>query len=788
MPPAPSVDARFVPLAISVWLSSAITVLSGLQRNPSALILWFTICGFGLIGTVWVHERKHLAYSAITKVMFAGALFGVVLGLTRIVPITQSPVVAEAARHSIVDFTATVVGDPTLLPQQDKLTWNSSPRVSMRIRLDSIKTSQMTIQTKIPVQLFATRFVDQFLQLTPGTKIAAIGRLDPVRPGTAYAAYLTALGGLQIRAEPPRYQWLAKALRDRLEQALERTPNDAKALVPGLALGDTRAVQPELLSAMRTSGLTHLVAVSGANVTILLALVFAALARASRATRVAGAILTLVAFVVVVRPQPSVLRASVMGLVLLLCILGKRKTDAINALGIAVVVLVIIDPMLSATYGFALSVFATAGLLVGSGKLRRVLTLRLPNVIPSWLVDGLVVTLCAQCAVLPILLQLGAKFSLASVPANLLAVPLASLTMVSGLILTALAVICLPFAQFFAWVVAIPALGIAVIARIASSASFLVVPIPSGIWGAILATAFLVLLFLCGANWSGFKPNQKSLVALTTIVAISSIWIHPNIQLRMWPPNNWLLVSCDVGQGDATVINLGNHEAIVVDVGPDPNLLDKCLTELRIKAIPLLILTHFHADHVAGLEGIFRHRKVGLIRVTELKDPPLTTKFVANFLADKSLTAKGITAGEHLVIGQVDIRCLWPAEIIRGQGSDANNASIVLLASIRGHTFLLVGDIEAPAQRAITQRYHLSQIEVLKIAHHGSRNQDVQFAQKLAPEIALISVGKGNGYGHPSAETLTLYEVLGAKIYRTDNSGNLAVVESGGSLQVLTSR
>lgn len=785
MTPVPSVDARFVPLAISIWLSSAITVLVGLQRNPSALILWFTICGFGLIGTVWVHERKHLAYSAITKIMFAGALFGVVLALTRIVPITESPVVTQAARHSIVDFTATVIGDPTLLAQQDKLTWTSSPRVSMRIRLDSIKTSQMTIQTKIPVQLFATRLVDQFLQLTPGTKIAAIGRLDPVRPGTAYAAYLTALGGLQIRAEPPRYQWLAKALRDRLGQALERTPNDAKALVPGLALGDTRAVQPELLSAMRTSGLTHLVAVSGANVTILLALVFAALARA---TRVAGAVLTLVAFVVVVRPQPSVLRASVMGLVLLLCILGKRKTDAINALGIAVVVLVITDPMLSATYGFALSVFATAGLLVGSGKLRQILTLRLPNAIPSWLVDGLVVTLCAQCAVLPILLQLGAKFSLAAVPANLVAVPLASLTMVSGLILTGLAVIWLPLAQVFAWVVAIPALGIAAIARIASSASFLIVPVPSGIRGAILATAFLVLLFLCGANWSRFNPNQKSLVALSAIVATSSIWIHPNIQLRMWPPNNWLLVSCDVGQGDATVINLGNHEAIVVDVGPDPNLLDKCLTELRIKAIPLLILTHFHADHVAGLEGVFRHRKVGLIRVTELKDPPLTTKFVTSYLADKSLTAKGITAGEHLLIGQVDIRCLWPAEIIRGQGSDANNASIVLLASIRGHTFLLVGDVEAPAQRAITQRYHLSKIEVLKIAHHGSRNQDVQFAQQLAPEIALISVGEGNGYGHPSAETLTLYEVLGSKIYRTDHSGNLAIVESGGSLQVLTSR
>jgi len=782
------IDARFIPLASSIWLSTAITVVVGLQRNASAIILWLTMFLLTVLGIIRWHKHQQVSYSAITQVVFAGAFLGVGLALTRIYPMAQGPVVAEAQQHRTVDFTATIVSDPTLLPQQDKLTWNSTQRVSMRIRLESSTAGEEVVRVKLPVQLVASRYVDQYLQLTPGTKIAATGRLDPVRPGTPFAAYLTALTRPKIRVGPPRYQWLANSLRARLVKALARTPTDARALVPGLALGDTRAVQPDLLTAMRTSGLTHLVAVSGANVTILLALVFAALARTSRSTRVTVAALVLAAFVVIVRPQPSVLRASAMGLVLLLGILGKRKTDAINALGVAVVGLVLIDPLISATYGFALSVFATAGLLIGSGKLRSVLASHLPRAVPNWVLEGLVVTLCAQCAVLPILLQLGAKFSLAAVPANLLAVPLASLTMVSGLILTLLAVICLPIAQVFAWVVAIPAIGIAAIARAASSATFLIVPIPSGLSGAFLASAFVGALLFSSRRWNRFEPNQKSIVALTAIVAISAIWIHPVSQLSMWPPRNWLLVSCDVGQGDATVINLGNHQAIVVDAGPDSNLLDQCLTKLHIRAIPLLLLTHFHADHVAGLDAVFHRRRVGMIRVTPLSDPPITVNFVMSLLEGKSRSAQPITAGEHLVLGQADITCLWPAETIRGQGSDANNASIVLLVNIRGHTFLLAGDVEAPAQKTIAQRYQLPHVEVLKMAHHGSRNQDTQFAQALAPDIAFISVGQDNGYGHPAAETITLYEVLGTKIYRTDHSGNLAIVESGGRLQVVTSR
>lgn len=782
------VDARFIPLASAIWLSTAITVVVGLQRNASALILWLTMFVFIALGNVWWRKRTRVSNSAMTSVMLIGALLGVVLALTRILPMSQSPVVLEAKRHSIIDFTATVIGDPTLLAKQDKLTWDNSKRVSIRIRLDSIASPGAHFRINLPVQLFTTRYVQRYLQLTPGTKITATGRLDPVRPGTPLAAYLTALTSPRISSGPPRYQWLASELRERLVKALARTPGDAKALVPGLALGDTRAVPPELVTAMRTAGLTHLVAVSGANVTILLALVFAALARVSRQVQVAGAVLALAAFVVVVRPQPSVLRASAMGLVLLLGILGKRKTDAINALGVAVIVLVIIDPLISATYGFALSVFATGGLLVGSGKMRNVLSTHLPKAIPSWLVDGLVVTLCAQCAVLPILLQLGATFSLAAIPANLLAVPLASLTMVLGLSLTLVAVISLPLAQVVAWLVATPAMAIATIARIASSATFLVVPIPGGLIGTVLVTTFLVALIFSVTRWNRFNANQKSIAALSAIVAVSAIWIHPATQLRVWPPNNWLLVSCDVGQGDATILNLGHHQAIVVDAGPDPNLLNQCLTGLHIKAIPLLVLTHFHVDHVAGLAAVFHRRKVGMIRVTSLAEPPLTANFVMSLLSGYSQSAKVMNAGEHLVLGQVEIECLWPAEIIRSQGSDANNASIVLLATIAGHTFLLAGDVEAPAQKAITQRYHLPHVEFLKMAHHGSRNQDMLFARELAPNIAFISVGKDNGYGHPAAETLALYQLLGTKIYRTDHNGNLAIVESGGSLQVMTSR
>ena len=537
---------------------------------------------------------------------------------------------------------------------------------------------------------------------------------------------------------------------------------------------------------MRDAGLSHLIAVSGANVTILLAITFLLLARFSRLTQFGTALLVLGAFVVVVRPQPSVLRAAAMGIVALIGYVLGRKADPIAALSVAICALVAIDPILSASYGFALSVFATFGLIIGATKVSNFLDRKLNKKLPKWVVTALGVTLVAQFAVLPLLVLLGARISFATILTNLIAVPLASFVMICGLALTAIAVVCLPVAKFLAIVVAIPAWLIAKVAFVGSSLNFLTVPFPDGIFGIGWALWLCFLVLLLGVRRATRTQSQQNLIWSMLLLSILALWWHPVTPSRPWAPNDWTVVSCDVGQGDATLINLGKHQAIVIDVGPDPNAIDSCLHEFRVTTVPLLVLTHFHADHVGGLAGIFRNRIIGRVRVSPLAEPEITAKFAQTILAQHHVTTNPLVAGDKLQVGSISLACVWPARLIRGQGSDPNNASIVLTAELSGIKFVFAGDVEAPAQRAIVESGVLGHVDVLKIAHHGSRNQDQDFARQLTPRVGLISVGRDNNYGHPAPETLLMYETLGTKLLSTDQSGDIAIRAKSGSLEVVT--
>jgi competence protein ComEC len=248
------------------------------------------------------------------------------------------------------------------------------------------------------------------------------------------------------------------------------------------------------------------------------------------------------------------------------------------------------------------------------------------------------------------------------------------------------------------------------------------------------------------------------------------------------------MVQCDVGQGDGAVFRTGKGQAIVIDVGPDDVSMDRCLNDLQITSIPILVLTHFHADHVGGLLSVLHNREVGQIWVSPLFDPPMTTQYVRGVLKDSGAKAKLLTAGAKFEVGQVKLECLWPSKLLLGQGSDPNNASVVLLVSVHATSVLMTGDIEPAAQDAIRAEHPQLSVDVVKIAHHGSRNQSEAFAQGIHPKVAFISAGRDNDYGHPSRQTIALYELAGARVFRTDEQGNLALLKTDRTLSVATSR
>jgi competence protein ComEC len=257
-----------------------------------------------------------------------------------------------------------------------------------------------------------------------------------------------------------------------------------------------------------------------------------------------------------------------------------------------------------------------------------------------------------------------------------------------------------------------------------------------------------------------------------------------------WPPPGWVLVACDVGQGDALVLSTGPARAVLVDAGPEPRAVDRCLDALGVRTLDAVVLTHFHADHVDGLAGAVDGRRVGPVVVTIVDDPPAQARRVRALAAKAGLRVRTVTDGEQVRDGPLSWRVLWPGRVIH-DGSVPNNSSIVLDVRTRGLRLLLLGDVEPAAARAVARRLEASadgpRVDVLKVAHHGSALQDPGLLAAARPRLALVSVGADNDYGHPSPAVLRLLAGQGARTARTDEQGDLAVVVHGGALALATS-
>jgi competence protein ComEC len=251
-----------------------------------------------------------------------------------------------------------------------------------------------------------------------------------------------------------------------------------------------------------------------------------------------------------------------------------------------------------------------------------------------------------------------------------------------------------------------------------------------------------------------------------------------------WPIEGWLLVACEVGQGDALVLATGEPgTAIVVDTGPEPGLIDGCLARLGIGTIALVILTHLHADHVDGLPGALDGRGVGAIAVGPGREPASAWRDINRAAADRAVPVVQFRPGDVLRTGAVTLTVFGPDKEFHGTDSDPNNDSLVIMADLAGTRMLLTGDIEIEAQQALLDTGTDLDADVLKVPHHGSADLLERFVNEVSPAAAVIGVGADNDYGHPSAKALTLLGRAGTgTILRTDTQGDVAVGVQEGML------
>ncbi|MBE1534964.1 ComEC/Rec2 family competence protein [Actinomadura algeriensis] len=740
-------DLRLVLPALAAWLTAAVAI--GVAPAVS-----YTLAAAAAVAALVVLAPRRagtaprpLIAGAVLACAAASAI-GVALRATA-VGTGPVPDLARAGRTATAE--AVVTGDP-------QVSRSSRRTITVRARVETVRRTDV----RVPVLLIAHD--RRWLDLVPSQRVRFAGRFREPRGDRLLAAVALVRGAPSVLSPPSGVQRAAETVRARLRAATDDLPPGQRGVLPAMVVGDTSRIPPDLADDFRTAGLTHLLVVSGANLAIVIGAVVGLCRLAGLGRRRAPplAALAVCAFVVVARPEPSVLRATVMGVVGLLALFTGRRRQGLPALAAAVLLLVLIDPALARSYGFALSVTATAGLLVLAPPWRDRLARRLPGP----LADALAVAAAAQTAVAPILVMLSGEVGVVSVFANLLAAPAVAPATLLGALAAVIAPFWLPPARLLARPAGLAVGWIIGIARVTAELPYATVPWLAGGLGALtlLAAAGAVLLVLRSARM------RLLLAALLTGILLAVIALRATAP--GWPPPGWRLVACDVGQGDAVVLSAGPGRAVVVDTGPDPGAVDACLDRLRISDVPLLVITHPHADHVDGTPGVRAGRTVRRVLTTP------RTSGRAGRLA-RGVPARPALTGQRWSVGDLTLAVIAPLAtgppLSRADdGSTINNASIVLVARSPGFSALLAGDIEADAQRALAGS--VPPVQVLKVPHHGSRSQDARFLAAARASIALISVGRDNDYGHPSPTTLDLLRHLHVRIHRTDREGDIAVI------------
>ncbi|WP_157002665.1 ComEC/Rec2 family competence protein [Agromyces laixinhei] len=616
-------------------------------------------------------------------------------------------------------------------------------------------------------------------QLQLGARVAVTARVTalPAEEGAAFRLRLAGEVG-SIAGPPPWIAWTV-GLRTGFAEAARSLDGDGGALVPGLAIGDTSAVDESLDAAMKASSLSHLTAVSGANCAIVTAaaFAFAAMLGLPRLVRAAIAFTALAGFVVLVTPEPSVVRAAAMAVVVLLAVAAGRPGGPAAALSVAVIVLLVVDPWYARDYGFALSVFATAGLLL----LARPLTEALARWMPVPIAALIGVPLSAQLACQPVLVLLDPAIALYGVPANLLAAPAAPVGTVVGLI-GCLLLPVLPSVGFaclqFAW---LPASWIALLARASSAmpASRLEW-LPDAPGALLLAACTAVTLWLAlGSRRRGPLRGIAAAVLLVAIAVPVGLFAGRPLVGAATRPSDWDVAACDVGQGDAILLRTRAATALI-DTGPEPAALSRCLTLLGIARIDLLVLTHWDADHVGGVSAVAG-------RVDTVLHGPLDGDRSARAL-DQLVEAGAepveVVAGFGGTFGDARWRVLWPTP----GAEPGNDASIVLDVTTPRYRGAFLGDLGEGAQDRLLRSADIGRVDLVKVAHHGSADQSERLYDELGATAGVVGVGSENSYGHPTDRLLDLLRAEGTTVVRTDRSGTALLTADGDGFRVWSER
>ncbi|HEV3473881.1 MAG TPA: DNA internalization-related competence protein ComEC/Rec2 [Actinomycetota bacterium] len=658
-----------------------------------------------------------------------------------------------AGQH--VRFHGTVAAEPVALD------WGSA----VEIDIESVRLTGRTVP--VSTRLSAT-LSDPQGELESGIPVAGVGTLRGLRRGESpFTDYLLDRGiagrvstqELQVLGPPTDAPMrLANAARHALANGAHRVLGERQAgLLLGLSIGDTRDMGQEVEEDFRASGLGHLVAVSGSNVAMFLVPFLAAAGRLRTRPWIRFAIgaFAVVFFALITRWEPSVLRAAAMAILALAGAWAGRPRRTADALGIAVVVLLVADPRLVFSVGFQLSVAATAGL----ATMARPLAVRF-RWLPRAVALAAAATVAAQVAVTPLLLAHFGLVPTVALIANVMAVPAVPLALLSG---TVAALAGSTWESMGRALGAVASLPLDYLIGLADRAARLPFPALTGIRMVIPFAALAALLL--AARKRALRSSRFLIPGGLAVLIVS--WAP-------WsPPSTLTITFLDVGQGDAAVVRTPEGATVLVDAGPEEQQVSADLAALGVRRIDLAVASHAHADHIEGFPAVLARFPVGLFLEPGCPSESPSFLRLRGALNDEHVTVRHPRGGQKLSVGQLLVEVLGP-DRCSPRGEEPNDDSLVLRLSYGGAVVLFTGDAEAPAQQDMLEDHDPVQADVLKVPHHGGDTSDPSFFDEVGAQLAVVSTGP-NDYGHPHPAALDALREAGTAIYRTDVGGAVTV-------------
>ncbi len=584
------------------------------------------------------------------------------------------------------------------------------------------------------------------------------------------------------------------AARRRAERRLGAgLPPEAAALARGMVLGQDAALPADLRDAFRTAGLAHLLAASGQNVMLLAALVLA-LATAAGAglrARLALALVAVALYVPLAGAGPSIQRAGVMGAAGLIAALAGRPASRWYALLLAALVTLVLDPRAAEDPGWQLSFAAVVAILALHGRLRGALVARRT---PAALADAAALTVAATLGTAPLLALHFEAVSLVSLPANLLATPAVAPVMWLG---TLAALLGGPPGALLTAVAAYPLAYLAWLGRAAAAVpgASVAVALPGPLAAVALYAAGAAAVALAlrasarraasasGGEAAALRPRRlarRHLAAAAAVVAVAAVLVTRPVSGPAPPGPAVSLL--DVGQGDAILLQDRGH-AVLVDTGPPGSGLLGELRALGVRRLDAVLVTHSSSDHEGGLADVLGAVPVGVV-LDGRQLPAERAAALGGGGEGGGGRFAGLPAGQPRAVphagqlvraGPLALEVLWPPPD-RPRGGDPNLTATVALARVGRLAVLLTADAESP----VTLGLDLPDVDVLKVAHHGSADPGLPaLLERTRPEVALVPVGADNDYGHPTAPTLGALRAVPV-VARTDRDGTVTVLDRGG--------